>query len=260
MDFEHFAPARDFLYLAAMLLGAGVGCILNRFRRGSTPRFRNLTVTAGICFFSAALAALTASSIYSNWMIFTETTLYLPLGILALIPALVFRFPRTVGFPLFLVSSVFVVWMGYVYLRFPVIDSTGWGKVIRTGDGSVQISLPSIPEQELNASFSLQPTGEDTALEFRALRISVSRIFPLVGGISRGVIMTIRKNDELLYINARLNRGVFPGLSFRPGAEPREIRGWFFSFQELLGKLDIKDLQPGVGRIVLFENSALAFR
>ena len=72
MEFEQFAPARDFLYLAALLFGVGAGFILNRFRRGSSARFRSLTVAVGLCFFSGTLAAMTMAIIYSNWMIFQE--------------------------------------------------------------------------------------------------------------------------------------------------------------------------------------------
>ena len=281
MDYNNFASARDFLYLAALFLGAGLGCILNRFRRtdsaqGHRPgkkiaRFRNLTVTAGLYFFSGTLAALTAAIIFSNWIIFTETTLYLPLVILTIILALAFRFPKAVGFPLILVSGVFVVWVGYACLRFPAIDGTAWGRVVLDGNNFVHVRLLSPSELESAApgsadspmsdtSLFFQVKGADSVLEIRAICISVPKYFPLMGGVNRGVISEIRNGNELIYSEPRFDKVIFPGLNFRPGSDRQEVSARFISFQEALGRLEAKDLLPGISRTIQFEGSSLTFR
>ena len=280
MDFEHFvpgnfavgnfAPARDFFYLAALLLGAGIGCILNRFRRidshqttrrrEDAAHFRNLSVTAGLCLFSGALAALTAASVYSNWMIFEESALFLPLGITAAVMALAFRFPKAAGFPLILAAGVFVVWMGYIWTCFPVADGSGYGRVIRDGNGSVYIRLTSPGGAAPDTSLSLQPAGEGAILEFRALRISVSKYFPLVGGVSRGVVAAVKKNNELLYEDPRLGQKFFGGIYLQSDTVPVENPGRVFSLQQGLGELKTNELPPGVSLTILFGESVLAFR
>ncbi|MCL2318509.1 MAG: hypothetical protein FWC45_00360 [Treponema sp.] len=264
--FGNFATARDLLYLAALFFGAGLGCMLNRFRRihnsgRSAERFRNVTVTAGLCFFSVTVVALTVASIISNWMIFRESALYVPLGILALILVLAVRFPRAAGFPLILVAGVFVVWMGYAFLRFPVTGASGFGSVSRLADGSVRVKLPSAAAQNDKPPLVIRPEKEDTVLEFRALDISVSRYFPLAGGVSRGGITEIRTGSgKTLYANPALGRDFFPVRYIRAFVGPGEVPGRFILFQELPGKLEIKNLLPAKDLIILGTDAALAFQ
>jgi len=263
MTFEQFAPARDFFYLAALLMGAGIGCILNRFRRTSgmgknAARFKNRTVTAGLCFFSGLLAALTAAAVYSGWAIFTVYDLYIPLGLLAVVVALAFRFPRVVGFPLIIVSGVFMVWFGHACLRFSAIDSSDCGRVIREGDGSVLVRLSP---NSINpaASVSIKLSGEDTVLEFQALRITVSKFFPLAGGVNRGAITGIWGNNEYLFGAPRQAQKKSTDLPVQPDMGTNERPSWVI-FQEVTGSLEMKELPPGAGRTILFEGSTLAFR
>ena len=273
MNFEQFAHARDFLYLTALFLGAGIGCILNRYRCSFNPaknavRFRNRTVTAGFCFFSFALAALTTAAIFSNWAIFTVNALYVPLGILTVIIVLAFRFPRAAGFPLVIVFGIFMVWMGYACLRFPVVDSTGYGQVVPERDGSIRLKFLSPAEARSSdqiksaASLSVKPGGKDDVLEFRARCITVSKNFPLAGGVSRGSITEIWDNNEYLYGSQRQGRRQgqkIPGatVSTKLGTKAAD---WFISFQEIPGKLAIGELSSGAVLTILVEGSTLTFR
>lgn len=258
MEFEHFALARDFFYLAALFFGAGLGCILSRFRRRSTTRFRDMTVTVGLCFFSGSLAVLTLAIIYSNWMIFKETRFFLPVGILVALSALAFRFPRATGFPLVFISGVFVVWMGYAYLRLPVIDgSSSWGELTRDGNGLVHVRLVS-PESD--TFLSCQPETE--SLEFRAFSFFFPGTFPLVGGAKRGIIREILGNSESLYVDPLFDRVFSPGQYPWPGANDKLKEAWerIFSFHETQERLETKAIPPGIGLKIFFEGSFLEFR
>ena len=256
MEFEHFALTRDFFYLAALLFGVGLGCILNRFRRKVTDRYRNVTVTVGLCFFSGSLVSLTLAIIFSNWMILKESSLYIPMGILAILPALAFRFPRALGFPLILVTGVFTVWMGYACLRFPVIDGSSQGRVTRDGSGLVHVRIAS---QGIDTVLSYHPETE--VLEFRAFCFYLPRIFPLVGELKRGLIAEITTNEGR-YVDPRLGKYLFPGQYPWPGADVRVQEAWqqFFSFQETLEKLETKTLLPGAALTILYDGLALKFR
>ena len=255
MGIEQFAPSRDFLYFAALLFGVGGGCILNRFRRKSSARFKNLAITIGLCFFSGALAALTVSVIYSNGMIFAENSLYLPAGILTVLVALAVRFPRVAGFPLILVSGIFVVWMGYASLRFPVFDGSGGGQVTRDGSGLVQVRLFPPSGTGPDTFFSYQPAGQDAVLEFRALNFTLPATFPFSGGASRGFIAEIKSDDETLYKDPRLGKLLFPGQYPWPGANDRHQQAWqrFFSLREIFKKLEVKTLLPGMSLTFLLD-------
>ena len=266
MDYNHFASARDFFYLAALFLGAGAGCIANRFRRKASARFRNSTVTAGFCFFSGTVAALTIAAILSNWQILKETALYLPVGIMALIVFFAFRFPRAVGFPLFLVSGVLAVVIGYASISYPVIDSTGLAQLSRDRSGVILIRPDPLRKNKVTSpaagsarSISFQAAGNDTVLEFRAFCFYCSKVIPLMGGASRGKITEIRSNGELLYADHRRSWGIFSG-PYTANDYPPESSGRLFSFWEAAAKLEAGDILPGTGLTVLLDGPALAFR
>ena len=255
MDFEHFASARDFFYLAALFFGAGLGSVLNRFRRNfprgrNISRFRNRSVTAGLCFFSGTVAALTAACVFSNWIIFTDVRLYIPFAVLVALPALAVRFPRAAGFPLILAAGVMVVWIGYTWLRLPAFDGNIRNRVTRDGAGLIYLRLVSSSGTEREAYVSFAPTGDDSVLEFRALRFSFSETFPLVGGLHRGVITEVRSNDALLYTDPRFGINNGPPLDFMP----------FILSREISGNLRTATLLPGADLTVFFEGSALTFR
>ena len=258
MEFEQFAPARDFFYLCALFLGAGFGCIINRFRRASSARFRNGTVTVGLCFFSGAAMALTAAVIYSNWMILKEAVLYLPIVISVVVVILAFRFPRAAGFPLFIIAGVLTVAAGYICLSFPVIDKSDRVWINREGNGLVLIR----PVTESASSISFQIAGEGAVLEFQACCFSFSKIFPLVGGVNRGIVTQIRGNNEPLYTNPDSLWKILSGSDPEPGTEKkgRNFPGIFFSFLEIKKTMEITELPPGTGLTVFFNGPALVFR
>jgi len=267
MDFEHFAPARDFFYLSALLLGAGCGCMLNRFRIKSNTRFRIFTVTAGLCFFSGALAALTAAVIFSNWMILKDADLYLPLGIAAFIVLLAFRFPRAAGFPVIIISGIFTVAIAYFCFSFPVIDNKAQVRVMHDGGTLIHIrptsgfnNGTSAPETESDPSISFQTTKEDDVLEFRAQCFAFSKIIPLVGGVSRGVISEILGNEEILYSNSRPPWRALRSFLSKADKKTRNVIETLYSVWEIHESLTMSDFPAGTGLTVLFNGPALAFR
>ena len=269
MDFEQFVPARDFFYLAALLVGAGIGSILNRFRRKTSFRFRNMCITIGLCFFSGAVAALTAAVIFSNWLIVKEFSLFLPAGILAVIIILAFRFPRAAGFPLILLAGVLVVFLGCTYLRIPVIekDTPGLLLVAREESGLIHVRplLPLSPKsnrppEESVPAMSFQPAGDNPVLVFRSLFFSFSRNFPLIGGIHRGLITEILNNTTSLYSAPRFNSGFFPGSASDSGTGAYSVLPDFFVLKKSSLVMDLKEFTSGTVRTVLFDGSALGFR
>ena len=248
MDFENFNQARDYYYLAAMLLGAGIGCILYRFRKKSTSKTRNWAIVAGLCFFSLAFAALTVAIIYSNGLILLAGPLYPYLGVLAILLVLAFRFPRAAGFPLILVCGVFIVWISYGYLRFPLINDTGRMRITRESNGIIHV-IPAANNGEKSIPvLSFQSTGNGQAMEFRAFCISFSKLLPYIGGVKRGDIAEIRCGDELLYSDPRFSSKFFPSLY--TGVDNTLFARRFFTIKEIPAKLELKRLKAGEGLTV----------
>ena len=263
MEFEKFAMARDYYYLAALLLGAGIGCILNRWRRRSTRSFRNWSVTIALILFSGALAALAGAILYSTGQILLDKSLYPYLGILAALMIPAFRFPRAAGFPIIVLSGIFIIWISYGYLRFPAINESGRLRITRETNGLIHVLPAAGPADENKTEkntggnpipvLSFQPTGSGQALEFRIFTFSFLKALPVVGGVSRGGIAEIRCGDEELYTDQRFSKKLFPGLYL--GADTALASKRFFSIQENSAKLELRKLRSGDGLTVFFDQS-----
>ena len=257
MDFDNFNLARDYYYLAFLLLGAGVGCVLNRLRKRSTHRSRNWAVVSGLCFFSGALAVLTLAIIYSNGLILLETSLYPYLGILAAIMILAFRFPRAAGFPLILILGVFIVWISYGYLRFPVVNDSGRLRITREANGFIHVIPVMNPLEKPLPVLSFQADGNDQSLEFRAFCFSFSKVLPVIGGICRGDVAEIRCGEELLYVDPRFSNKLFQPLFL--SADDVLSSKSFFSLKEVPAELKFGRLRPGEGVTVFFDGENITF-
>jgi len=189
---------------------------------------------------------LTAASVISNWQIFGESRLYLPLVILAAVISLAVRFPRTLGFALVLASGIFAIWIGYVSVGFPAIDGRAAIGLGVEKNGLIRARLNVLSGKEPDISFSIQPSTE--FLVFHTVFGSFPANFPLVGGINRGLISEIRgkspEGEGIFYKNTRLN--VLSAIS--PGAGNSGLSGQmrrFFSIQEAAVPLDTKSIFPG---------------
>ena len=204
MEFEYFSTAnlgaaRDFLYLAAIFSGAGMGCLLYRLRRKTPTRFKNLSVSLCFFFLAAALAALTAALIISNWEIFAHNEIYLPMGIFAALLMLAVRFPKAAGFPVLLGSGIVILWIGLTFLRFPAVTEFTLAQINREESGLVRI-VP-LPQSAAAPYYPVpfRPIGENFELELRTQLLLPSKIIPFAGGTWRALHLEILDNHKLLY-------------------------------------------------------------
>jgi hypothetical protein len=257
MEFEDYTAARDLFYLAALFAGAGIGCVLNRFRIKSTLRSRNRAVTLAFCLFSGMVAALAGSLIYSTGLIVFERPLYIPAAIAAALVILALRFPRAAAFPLILAAGCAVIWIGYSFLRFPLIaageplrvsvspvshDGTGG-----TGQYALRFASPRGAGSGQDILIRLEGRGrpEDRFLEFSLAHLSYPAFFPLIGGENRGIVTGVRGEDEVFYADPRfagnLLRGWYGGLGKILSGDPG---GRFF--EESREKVPVTDILPGM--------------
>jgi hypothetical protein len=245
MESEHFAVSRDFFFLAWVFTGAALGCILSRFKGGTSTRFRNRVIALAFCFLSGMVAALAAAFIFSGAAVFLEKFLYILGGTLALLLVLAFRFPRTAGFPLILAAGLIVVWLGVSFLRYPKLEAGIPGSLVasvtRRGNGRFLVRTAAGPRGELSTPFTVEVSGG--VLEFTLEHITCAPLFPLVGGETRGIITEIRDNGRVLY-------SVPLGAGIPPGASPDKVHG-----TALVG-----DGLPGARFLVYFDGNGLVCR
>jgi hypothetical protein len=277
MEFEHYAAARDLLYLSALFAGAGLGCILSGFRINSTLRFRSRAITLAFCLFSGLVVALAGALVYSNGLVVFEKSLYIPMAIAMGLMVLAVRFPRAAGFPLILVSGLVVIWIGYSYLRFPQLDTGEFFLASITNEGkglyAVRIAAAKGPASSVGGSsrmiagggsppeqnLSIQTAGGDDAPEFFFTRISFAPSYPLIGGGCRGIITEIRDKKEVFYSDPRLSRGLLRGWYTRVlKLLTPESGNWRVIFEESHEEIPAA-LFPGRALEVSFDGNSLLF-
>jgi hypothetical protein len=214
MDFERFPASRDFFFLAWLFAGAALGCILSRFRKGASLRLRNRVIALAFCFLSGMVAALAAAFVLYGPAIFLEKALYLPGGILAFFLVLAFRFPRAAGFPLILAAGLAVVWLGVSFLSYPRLEveipGSPAASVSPEGGRRFRVRTAAGPKGELSTPFVVEVSGG--VMEFTLEYLTCAPSFPLIGGVTRGIITEIQDSSGVLY-SAPLRAGIFPGVS-----------------------------------------------
>ena len=202
-------------------------------------------------------------------MIFMETELFPPLGVVALLIILVFRFPRAVGFPLFIISGIVAVTIGFICLSFPVIDNSGHVLLNREGNGLIHIqpvphgnSGTSSVKMESAHSVSFEAAGEDSVMEFRAQCFAFSKIVPLVGAVDRGLIAEILGDNKLLFAEPRTAWKKIVNFFSKTGSNEKtlNVKKTFLSLWDIRKNLELTELPAGTGLTVFFDGSALMFR
>jgi hypothetical protein len=205
MNVDIPALFRDFLYLGAALIGAALGCILSLFRGDLSPKCRNRIVSLIFWIFSGAVIAITAAILnvpgdFSGFPALFRPLL-LPLAVVALIFLGGCRFPRA-GFFLTLPAGLSIVWLGYSFLRFPLIGPEGkiLALVDGRGDGTYSLCLESPPHPARPKSSGLvRREFFGASLEVEGVYVFLDERFPLIGGKGRGLLQEVRGNGEMIF-------------------------------------------------------------
>jgi hypothetical protein len=250
---ENFAPARDFFYLAAILTGAALGSLFNRWRRRATRSFRDLSLSLCFILLSGAVAALAVSVIRSGGGIFFEKGLYLPLACLGGLSMLALRFPRAAGFPLILLGGLAAVWLGLSWWRLPLLGEDALLRVTHEASDRYAVLVP--PGRAAEGERRLSFGGDESApLEITLTRLEYHRFIPLIGGEARGLITEIALPGNTLLADTLLDRsggsGEGGGTFLFAGREARKIRG----------ALPLGLIVPGMSVDAVFDGEALVFR
>lgn len=292
MDVRNFSIARDLLYISCALTGIALGCILSLFKKNISIRSRNRRLTMILVTFSGILAAFSGAILVSQGDIFSSDSLFLAAGICIPVFALAAFFPCTVAYPLILAGGLLVVWLGYSFLRFPLIAEDGSSLVyVRyEGDDAYSVKVPSEPgaggdraavlggrtgqtsqtgdraEKIIASSADPAGTAGDRAMatEFQIngsqppLNIGGALIgfhpqYPFIGGTKRGLITFIRRDIEILYADPRLENSALKTWYSRLGS-------FGIVFRNIEGAIPLDDIPRGTNLGVSFTGEALSLR
>jgi hypothetical protein len=265
MELRNFSLARDLLYAGGALTGIALGYILTLFWKDMTIRSRNRRITLIFFVFSGALAAFSAAILVSSGDIFSAGSLFFVAGACVPVFALAVCFPRAAAYPLILAGGLLAVWLGYSFLRFPLISSgSPLLYVSHEGDNAYSVRIPAEPGETGDRA---APAGDGTGQSGDRAVITVSHIsgnqppltvqgilisfdprYPLVGGTERGLISRIRRGSETLYADSRtISRRARPGFL---GA----------GFQPLEETVFLDAVPRGANLAVFFDGEALSLR
>jgi hypothetical protein len=205
MNVDAAACCRDFLYLGAALIGAALGCILSLFRGDLSPKCWNRIVSLIFWILSGAVTAITAAVLSLSGDFSAFPALFRPLLPPLAVVALIFlggcRFPRA-GVFLLLPAGLSIVWLGYSFLRFPLIGPEGkiLALVDGRGDGTYSLCLESPPGPARPRSPGLvRLEFAGASLEVEGVYVFFDERFPLIGGEGRGLIQEVRGNGEMIF-------------------------------------------------------------
>jgi hypothetical protein len=256
MEFESFALSRDLLCLAGVLTGATVGYVAGLGKGDTTIRGRNRLITIALVVLSAALAAFAGAVIASRAAIFDGVLPFIVPALCVPVFALAFRFPRAAGYPLILAGGLLTVWLGYSFLRYPLVKDGGIPLAVLQNDGAggCLLRLPAGPaDAALSTVLPLPETG--SSVELHAVLVGVNRLYPLIGGEERGFVSLVRRGGEILYAE--------PGFRGRTGAWYRYLdalqkkRNVGITFRELRSTADTDAILQGMDMRVFIDGEGL---
>jgi hypothetical protein len=196
MNTEQFPLARDLFYLNWAFIGAALGCFLRRFRRSAGISCKNRTLAFAAVLLSGAVAAAAGAFIVSGGAVFSGQALYLPALLILVVLAAAFRFPRACGLPLFLLGGVFIVWAAFSLLRYPPASGGELARITNEGARRILVSCETVSGAEDGVTPSPRrvevaaPEGAD--IEITYTEVTAASHFPLIGGVSRGLVTGIK--------------------------------------------------------------------
>jgi hypothetical protein len=274
MDVRNFSIARDLLYLSGALTGVAFGCILGLLRKNISRRFRNRRLTLILFVFSGVFAAFSAAILVSYGDIFSSGFLFLAAGACVPVFALAVFFPRTVTYPLILAGGLLMVWLGYSFLRFPLVAEGGSPlvyvrhegsdrysvklpvKLGKTGDRDDKIDtmdVPVTPAGDRAVAVAFRIRGTQPPLDIKGFRIGFHPRYPLIGGTERGLVTRIRRGNETLYADLHLENSALKTWYSR-------LTSFGIVFQDIEGTIPLDAVSREMNLAIFFTDEALSLR
>ncbi len=205
---------RDWLYFSALLLGASIAVLTflrTRYQRGEpsgshaerreNARFRSKRLVLSLFVLSAAIGAFALSFIFSGGSIIRERELLIVAVILVGVSGFSIRFPRFIGYPVFIATGSALFLFSWAYLAYPQVkEGLRLGRYRSLVDGGVLVWFDSA------SGNILPPNGPVEGLEgvpdgpvvFDLAYFSFDRKLPLVGSETRVALLRVLRSELVI--------------------------------------------------------------
>lgn len=197
MGLEAFNGARDLAYISAVFLGISLAALLRVFiSRIKHYRREFWWVTASLALSVSIVFVTIAILLAKGFNFFNELNIIIPFLSIALAGFLSLLFPRSIGFPLFIVMGLVISMGSYFFLRLPIIGPTP----ILVAEGvfrnkEVEITLPPRYPYDIPMLFLEKDTDY---LVYVSIQFAGS--LPLVGGKELGAFVGTNKDFFQWYL------------------------------------------------------------
>ena len=213
MDFNEFALSRDLLYISSAVTGLAIGLLFSLFRKDLSRESRNRRITLAIVSFSGTITGLAITFIVSFGAVFTDMVVLIIGGGCIVLCAVAVCFPRTVAFPLILLTGLAVSWLGFSCLRFPVFHSSpaliiSYSDTSDTGDVYL-IKFDMIAVTSRASAGDISISGKRSFFNCNVKTVEIIPQFPFIGGKNHGFISSITSDMGQEYNVNTLNSPLF---------------------------------------------------
>jgi hypothetical protein len=213
MNFEHFGPARDLLYLTALLTGICIGAFLIMIQKANSTRSRSRWVSVLYCLVSLTVASLAGAVILSRGQVFTIISLYPFVALFLILGILGARFPRAGGCTIIFVIGLAAVWICFSFLVYPSFEDPAEVSLYAPGAGQFLLRRSRRPGVSAeDETWNIKDDG--SPLLFEAASLTAYPGYPIIGGERRGIIVRAGRQSEQIFSVRRFRSGAFAGPGF----------------------------------------------
>ncbi|MDR2097921.1 MAG: hypothetical protein LBP37_05310 [Spirochaetaceae bacterium] len=208
MHAADFDFARDFLYLAGILLGAAIGLFFNFYKKKLNFGQKERRITAGFWLLSFAGIGAAAAFILSGGNILHDRDVLIISGCMMAAGIFAALFPESFLFPLIVLSGVCAVFIAFVFLRYPQLSgSIPVTRLFLDSPNTISIE-PIYPKFKLTNSLSgaspqaryknYYNSARPFTMECAAAVVTVNPVIPVIGGQRRCILTALNLVDDRL--------------------------------------------------------------
>jgi len=195
---------RDWLYFSALLLGASIAVLTFLRPRSSgseIARFRSRKLVISLFLLSGAIGAFALSFIYSRASIIHERELLIVAAILVGVIGVSVRFPRFVGYPVFIATGSALVLFSWSYLVYPQAkEGVRLGRYRSLADGGALVWFDSVSGGILPATAPIEAlkSAPEGPVVFDLVYFGFDRRIPLVGSSPRVALLSVMHSGTVV--------------------------------------------------------------
>jgi hypothetical protein len=260
---DNFYSARDFFYLAGILLGLAAGLFFSVFKKKLNFGQKERRVTAGFWLLSAAIPSAAAAFILSGMELVQDRGILIIACCMMTAGIFAALFPTTFLFPIITAGGLCSVLIAFIFLRYPLISDGMPVTRVYLGSPDTIFIEPEYPKFTLANKVSgggprtkyknYYNSAHPFTFEYAAAAVTINRVIPLIGGQRRSILMALNLVDDRLlrlklYVPSRLEEASIDSLLLY-GASPADARSF-------LVHIELNDLEPHTNYTIYFDGNS----